>query len=153
MTAATVAPTCGIRSRNPVMTARTMGNGRPRAQAESPATVAATHEIATFPTSEDDTAPIDSSSTGRQRRSTAKGVKPKSQSVIVGRSISRKSARNVRVTSDSTEPNAPPAIPISVEAASGRPAARFLSASRTLSSAPAVDTSCWKPSEWVSWSQ
>ena len=57
---------------------------------------------------------IESSSTGRQRASAAGGVKPNSQSVIVGRSISRNSARNVSVTSDSSEPNTPPATPSSV---------------------------------------
>ena len=101
MTAAIVAPTCGIRSSNPVITASTIGNGSPSAQAESPATVAATIEIATLPTSDEETARIDSSSTGRQRCSTAGGVNPNSQSVIAGRSIRRKSARNPSVTSES----------------------------------------------------
>src|SRR6478752_2910415 len=76
-------------------------------------------EIATLPISDADTATIDSSSTGRQRFSTPGGAKPNSQSVIVGRSISRNSARNVSVTSDSSEPNAPPAKPRIVLAASG----------------------------------
>ena len=39
ITAAIVAPTCGIRSRNPVITPSTNGNGSPNAQADSPATV------------------------------------------------------------------------------------------------------------------
>ena len=55
-------------------------------------------------------------------------VKPNSQLVIVGRSISRNSARNVSVTSESSEPNTPPAIPSSALAASGSPAASSLSA-------------------------
>ena len=88
----------------------------------------ATTEIATLPISDDDTAVIESSTTGRQRASTAGGVKPNSQLVIVGRSISRNSARNVSVTSDSTEPNTPPATPSSALAASGSPAASSLSA-------------------------
>src|SRR6185436_5343839 len=70
ITAAIVAPTCGIRSSNPVMTASTIGNGRPSAQADSPATTAATTEIATLPTSDDEIAEIESSTTGPQRRST-----------------------------------------------------------------------------------
>ena len=70
---------------------------------------------------------IDSSSIGRQRASTPGGVKPNSQSVIVGRSISRKSERNVSVTSYSTEPNTLPATPSSALAASGRPEASSLS--------------------------
>ena len=74
-----------------------------------------------MPISEDETAEIESSTTGRQRASTAGGVKPNSQSVIVGRSISRNSARNVSVTSESTEPNTLPATPSSAVAASGRP--------------------------------
>ena len=68
----------------------------------------ATTEIATLPISEEDTARIDSSTTGCQRCSTAGGANPNSQSVMVGRSISRKSARNVSVTSDSTEPKTAP---------------------------------------------
>ena len=61
ITAATVAPTCGIRSSSPVITASTSGNGSPSAHADSPATVPATTEIATLPISEDDTALIESS--------------------------------------------------------------------------------------------
>ena len=75
---------------------------------------------------------IESSSTGRQRASLSGGANPNSQSVIIGRSISRKSARNVSVTSESTEPKTPPAMPSSADAASGRPAARSLSASADL---------------------
>src|SRR3954471_1450780 len=86
ITAATVAPTCGIKSSSPVITARTMGNGRPNAHADNPATVAATTEIAPVPISEDETAEIESSTTGCQRASTAGGVKPNSHSVIAGRS-------------------------------------------------------------------
>jgi hypothetical protein len=99
MMAAMVAPTWGMRSRKPVIMASTIGNGRPNAHAERPATVAATREMATLPMSDADTATIDSSSTGRQRTSTAAGVNPTSQSVMFGRSISRNSARNVSVTS------------------------------------------------------
>ena len=153
MTAAIVAPTCGIRSSRPVITASTIGNGRPSAHAESPATVPATTEIAMLPSSEEETARIDSSSTGCQRCSTAGGANPKSQPVMVGRSIRRKSARNVSVTSDSTEPNTAPAAPSSVLAASGRPAARSFSAEAIFWSASAVDVSCWNPSVLVSWSQ
>ena len=40
------------------------------------------------------------------------------------------------MTSDSTDPNTPPAIPSSVLAASGRPLARSARAARTESSAP-----------------
>ena len=58
-----------------------------------------------LPSSEDDTARIESSITGRQRASASGGAKPNSQSVITGRSISRNSERNVSVTSESTEPN------------------------------------------------
>ena len=137
MTAAIVAPICGIRSKNPVMTASTIGNGRPSAQADRPATIAATHEIATLPTSELETARMHSSSTGCQRRSTAGGVKPNSQSVIVGRSINKNNARKVKVTSERIEPNAPPAMPRIVVAASGSPAARSFSALRIVSSTPA----------------
>ena len=121
-----------------MITASTSGKGRPKIQADTPATVAATIEIATLPISDDETALIEFSTTGRQRASLAGGAKPNSQSVIVGRSISRNSARNVSVTSDRTEPNTPPATPSSVDAASGRPAARSLSASAILSSAPAA---------------
>ena len=56
ITDAMVAPTWGIRSRNPAITASTIGNGRPRAQADTPATVPATTEIATLPISDDETA-------------------------------------------------------------------------------------------------
>ena len=107
--------------------ASTIGNGSPSAHADTPATVAATSEIATLPRSEEETAPIESSTTGCQRRSTAGGAKPKSHSVIVGRSMSRKSDRKVRVTIESTEPNTPAAMPRSAEAASGSPAARSFS--------------------------
>ena len=143
ITAAMVAPTCGIRSRKPAIIASTIGNGRPSAHAETPATVPATIEIAMLPSSDCETASIDSSTTGRQRRSTAGGVKPNSHSVIVGRSISRNRARNVSVTSDSTEPNTPAARPSSAVAASGRPAARSFSASRTLSSASPSRSRSW----------
>src|SRR3954466_2711953 len=88
MTPATVAPTCGMRSRKPVITASTIGNGNPKMYADKPATVAATTEIATLPMSDDDTALIESSSTGRHRASTGGGVNPNSQFVMVGRSIS-----------------------------------------------------------------
>src|SRR3954454_17817965 len=84
ITAAIVAPTCGMRSRNPVITASTIGKGRPNAHADRAATVAATSETARLPISDDDTAAIESSSTGRQRASTAGAVKPNIQSVIVG---------------------------------------------------------------------
>ena len=153
MTAATVAPTCGIRSSSPVMSASTIGKGRPSAHAETPATVPATTEIAMLPISEVDTTRMDSSTAGRQRRSTDGGVNPKSQSVMVGRSISRKSARKVSVTSDRTEPNTAPAAPSSVFAASGNPAARSFSAEAIFWSASAVDVIVWKPSVFVSWSQ
>src|SRR3954470_13693650 len=86
ITAAIVAPTCGIRSSRPVITASTIGNGSPNAQAERPATVAATSEIATLPMSDVDTAWIESSTTGRQRVSVAGEANPNSQLVIVGRS-------------------------------------------------------------------
>ena len=138
MTAAIVAPTCGMRSSSPVMTARTTGNGSPNAHADRPATVAATIEIAMLPSREEDTALMESSSTGRHRCSAACGVKPNSQSVIAGRSMSRKSARNVSVTRDRIDPNTPPAMPSSVLAALGRPSARSFSVLRTLSSNPAV---------------
>ena len=101
----------------------------------------------------DEIAETDSSTTGRQRCSTGGVAKPNSQSVIVGRSISRNSARNVSVTSDSTPPKTPPAIPRIVVAASGRPAARFLSPCLIWSSALAVPIHCWKPSVCVSLSQ
>ena len=58
--------------------------------------------------------------------------------MITGRSMSRNSARKLSVTSDSTEPKTPPAIPRSAFAASGRPAARSFRALRTVSSMPAV---------------
>ena len=100
----------------------------------------ATSEIARLPSSDDDTALIESSTTGRQRVSVAGGAKPNSQSVIVGRSISRNSARNVSVTSDSTEPNTPPAKPEQRARRVGQPLRRApCSALRTLSSAPAGD--------------
>ena len=83
ITAATVAPTCGIRSRKPVMTASTIGNGRPKIHAETPATVAATSEIARLPISDEETALIDSSRTGCQRFWTAGGARSNSHSVIV----------------------------------------------------------------------
>src|SRR6185312_148645 len=95
ITAATVAPTCGMRSSRPVMTARTIGNGSPNAHADRPATVAATREIAMLPISDEDTALIESSSTGRQRASVLGGANPNSQSVIVGRSMMRNRDRNV----------------------------------------------------------
>ena len=66
------------------MTASTIGNGSPNAQAESPATVAATSEIAMLPSSESEMASIDSSRIGRQRRLGFGGANPNSQSVIVG---------------------------------------------------------------------
>ena len=56
ITAATVAPTCGIRSSRPVITPSTIGNGRPSSQAETPAIGPATTEIATLPISDEDTA-------------------------------------------------------------------------------------------------
>ena len=79
MTAAIVAPTCGIRSRNPVITASTIGNGSPKIHADTPATVAATSEIARLPISDEETALIDSSRIGCQRFWTAGGAKPNSQ--------------------------------------------------------------------------
>src|SRR3712207_5714937 len=91
MIEAIVAPTWGMRSRNPAITASTTGNGRPRIHAETPAYVPATSEIATLPTSDEEIAWIESSTTGRQRRSVAGGANPNSQSVIVGRSITRNS--------------------------------------------------------------
>ena len=153
ITAAIVAPTWGIRSSSPVITASTSGNGIPSAHAERPATVPATTEIATLPISDEEIARIDSSTTGRQRASASGGAKPKSQSVIVGRSISRKSARNESVTSESTEPKTPPARPSRAFAASGRPAASSLSSSRMWSSAPAVEMMSWNPGLAVSSSQ
>ena len=66
------------------MTASTIGNGRPSNHADTTATVAATIEIATLPSSDCETAKIDSSTTGRQRGSTSGGVNPNSQFVIVG---------------------------------------------------------------------
>src|SRR3954467_13630191 len=84
ITAAMVAPTCGIRSSRPVITARRIGNGSPNAHADTPATVAATMEIATLPISEDETAVIESSSTGRQRRSAAGGGETKRQCGVRG---------------------------------------------------------------------
>ena len=153
MTAAIVAPTCGIRSRKPAITASTIGKGSPSAQADNPATVAATIEIATLPISEEETAEMDFSSTGRQRRSTSGGANPNSQSVMVTRSINRNSDRNVSVTSERTEPNTPAAIPPRADAASGSPAASSLSAFRMVSSAPAVEVSCWKAALFVTSSQ
>ena len=55
------------------MTASTSGKGSPNAHADNPATVAATKEIATLPMSDEDTAVIESSTTGRQRSSAAAG--------------------------------------------------------------------------------
>src|SRR5215213_7309587 len=136
MTPATVAPTCGIRSRNPVITARTIGNGNPKAQADRPATIAATSEIARLPISDEETALIESSSTGSHRSWTSGRAKPNSHPLMVWRSISRNSARKVSVTSDSRLPKTPPAIPSSVEAASGNPFARSSRAERTLSCVP-----------------
>src|SRR5690242_11084653 len=100
ITDATVAPTWGMRSSSPAIMPSTTGNGSPKAQADGPPTSPATIEIATLPSSDDDTAEIDSSTTGCQRASAAGGAKPNSQSVMVGRSISRNSARNVSVTSE-----------------------------------------------------
>ena len=68
MTAAIVAPTCGIRSSSPVISASTIGNGRPSAHADTPATVPATKEIAMLPISEEETARIESSTTGPPAR-------------------------------------------------------------------------------------
>ena len=127
------------------MTASTIGNGSPKIQAETPATVAATSEIATLPISDEETALIDSSTTGCQRRSTAGGASPNSHSVIVGRSISMNSARKVSVTSDSTLPNTPPATPSSADAASGRPLARSSSAVFTFSCEP-LEMKVWNAS-------
>ncbi len=134
------------------MTASTIGNGSPNAHADRPATVAATSEIATLPISEEETARIDSSRIGRQRCSTGGGAKPNSQSVMLGRSISRNSARKVSVTSDRIEPKTPPAIPSSASAASGRPEARSFSVSLTAFWFP-DETNVWKASLLVSWSQ
>src|SRR3954465_13702314 len=80
ITAATVAPTGGMRSSRPVITPSTTGNGRPNAHADRPATRPAMIEIAMLPTSEEDTAEIESSTTGRQRATVAGGAKPNSQS-------------------------------------------------------------------------
>src|SRR3954468_17656577 len=121
ITPATVAPTWGMRSRNPAIIASTSGKGSPNAYAERPATVAATSDTATLPISDEEIALTEPSTTGRHRASVAGDVKPNSQSVIVGRSISRKSARNVSVTSDRIEPNRLPANPSSALAASGSP--------------------------------
>src|SRR5688572_21019891 len=82
ITAAIVAPTCGIRSSRPVITASTSGKGSPKMYAETPATVAATTEIAMFPISDVETAVIEFSSTGRQRVVASGGANPNSQSVI-----------------------------------------------------------------------
>src|SRR4051812_12071171 len=136
ITAATVAPTWGIRSSRPVITASTIGNGSPSRVAEMNATRPATTDTARLPISEEETALTESSTTGRQRASVSGLAKPSSQSVMVGRSISRNSARNVSVTSDSTDPNTPPAAPSSVEAASGMLPARSFSASCTFWSMP-----------------
>src|SRR3954464_11148150 len=82
MTAAIVAPICGIRSSRPVITASTSGNGSPRMYDVSPATVAATMLIATLPIRLEETAVIESSTTGLQRRSASGGANPNSQVVI-----------------------------------------------------------------------
>src|SRR5215218_2080901 len=153
ITAAIVAPTCGIKSSSPAMTASTTGNGSPSAHADNPATVPATSEIATLPNSDCETAAIEASTTGRQRNSTTGGAKPNSQSVIVGRSISKNNARKLSVTSDNTDPNTPPAAPSSAFAASGSPAASSLNASRICSPAPAVSVNSLKPGLAVSCSQ
>ena len=71
---------------------------------------------------------------------------PEQPVVIVGRSMSRNSERNVSVTSERNEPKIPPVMPSSVDAASGSPAARFLSALRIVSSAPAVLVIDWNQS-------
>src|SRR3954453_9516947 len=84
ITAATVAQTCGMRSSSPVISASTSGTGRPRIVADTKATAAATHDQETLPTSDDDTAWIESSITGRQRASVCGGAKPNSQSVMAG---------------------------------------------------------------------
>src|SRR3954453_19754871 len=84
ITPATVAPTWGMRSRNPVIIASTSGNGSPNAYADRPATVAATSDTATLPISVEETAPTPSSTTGRHRASMAGVVNPNIQSVIVG---------------------------------------------------------------------
>src|SRR3954466_714836 len=82
MTAAIVAPICGIRSSSPVITASTSGNGSPRIHDVTPATVAATIEIATLPISEDEIAVIEFSSTGLQRCSVSGGANPNNHEVI-----------------------------------------------------------------------
>src|SRR4051794_15693906 len=114
ITAATVAPIWGIRSSRPVIRPSTTGNGIPSSQQVTPAIVPATIEIAMLPSSDADTALIESSTTGRQRLSVFGGPNPNSHSVIVGRSMSKNSDRNVSVTSDSAEENAFAAIPNSV---------------------------------------
>src|SRR3954470_3113383 len=83
MTEATVAPTWGISAREQVMTARTSGNGSPNTYADRPATTAATSDTARLPISDEETAPTESSTTGRQRASVAGAVNPNSQSVMV----------------------------------------------------------------------
>ena len=54
-----------------MITPSTTGNGSPSSQDDTPAIVPAMIEIATLPTSDEDTARIESSITGRQRASTA----------------------------------------------------------------------------------
>ena len=57
------------------------------------------------------------------------------------------------MTTDSSVPKAPAAIPITALAASGSPAASSPSALRILSSAPALPTMSWNPGFCVSSSQ
>ena len=90
------------------MTASTIGNGRPSNHADTPATVPATIEIATLPISEEDTAGSSPRAPAASAPRRPGGANPNSQSVIVGRSISRNSARNVSVTSERSDPNTPP---------------------------------------------
>ena len=127
------------------MTASTIGNGSPKIQADTPATVAATSEIARLPISDEETALIDSSRIGCQRFWTAGGARSNSHSVIVWRSISMNSARKVSVTSERMLPKIPPAIPSSVFAASGNPLARSSSADFTLSCEP-LEMNVWNVS-------
>jgi hypothetical protein len=102
--------------------------------------------------SEDEVTEIDSSSTGRQRASTSGRAKPNSHCVIVWRSMSKNSDRNVSVTSESTAPKTPPATPSSVDAASGSPLARSSSAERTFACEP-LEMKVWKASLSVSFCQ
>src|SRR4051812_32437299 len=119
ITPATVAPTCGMRSRNPVITASTIGNGNPKSQADRPATMAATSEIARLPISDEETAPMDSSSQGRQAWWALGGGKPNHPLGDVGASDQKNSGEEGQRPGRNPVPKIPPATPSSVEAASG----------------------------------